>query len=469
MTRRFPLPRTLRGRLSLAFAAVALLSVAVAGVLVNTSFRWRFEKYVKHGLDEHADRLARVAGDLLDREGAWTPGASVQMTHWAVLDDLQIRLDDTNGRLIWQPTSADLDNMRRMMGISKPNPVGVISPHTARVPVMAAGRLAGYLTVTGNRAAGMYSEDDLSFLYVSALILVAAALASALLGVGIGSVLARHLTSPLDDIDRMARRIRRGDLESRLALSGSEEFETLAASLNHMAETLSHQERFRRSLTADVAHELRTPLAGVRGQLEALVDGVWEPTPERLAGCLNEIMRLVRLVEDLERLNEAENPTLPLRLVNTSAKDLLTQVGSVFAPQMAEKRLEFRLEAPAEPLAVQVDADKVVQILVNLMSNAMKYTPAGGAVTLGARRNDREGTVSFYVADNGPGIPAGEKSLIFERFFRGDRSRSRATGGAGIGLSIARALAERHGGRLSVESAPGAGSVFTLTLPLDST
>ncbi len=463
------LPRTLRGRLSLAFAAVALLSVAVAGILVNTSFRWRFEKYVKSGLDEHADRLARIAGDLLDREGTWTTGAAVQMTHWAVLDDLQIRLDDPNGHLIWQPTPADLDNMRRMMGISKPVSVGVVAPHTTRSPVMAAGRLVGYLTVTGSRAAGMYSEDDLSFLSVSALILVAAALASALLGVAVGNVLARNLTSPIEDIDRMAKRIRRGNLESRLELTGSDEFRTLAASLNHMAEALGHEERFRRSLTADVAHELRTPLAGVRAQLEALVDGVWEPTPERLASCLNEIMRLVRLVEDLERLNEAENPTLPLRLAETRVSDLLNQVGSVFTPQMAEKGMQFRMEAPADSGTIQVDSDKVVQVLVNLMSNAMKYTPEGGVVTLGARRNDRGGSISFYVSDNGPGIPEDERSMVFERFFRGDRSRSRATGGAGIGLSIARALAERHGGRLSVDSSPGAGSTFTLTLPLDST
>lgn len=463
------LPRTLRGRLSLAFTLVALLSVAVAGVLVNTSFRWRFEKYVKGGLDQHADRLARIAGDLLDREGTWTAGAAVQMTHWAVLDDLQISLDDTNGHLIWQPTPSDLGGMRRMMGITKPAPASITAPHTTRSPVMAAGRLVGYLTVTGSRAAGMYSEEDLSFLSVSALILVAAALASALFGVAIGGVLARNLTSPLEDIDRMAKRIRRGDLEPHLELAGSDEFRALAASLNHMAEALSQQQRFRRSLTADVAHELRTPLAGVRAQFEALVDGVWQPTPDRLANCLNEIMRLVRLVEDLERLNDAENPTLPLRLAETRVSDLLNQVGSIFAPQLAEKGMQFRMDTPADSGVIQVDSDKVVQILVNLMSNAMKYTPEGGAVTLGAHRDDRGGSVSFYVSDNGPGIPEDERSMVFERFFRGDRSRSRATGGAGIGLSIAHALAERHGGRLSVESRRGAGSTFTLTLPLDST
>jgi len=234
-----------------------------------------------------------------------------------------------------------------------------------------------------------------------------------------------------------------------------------SGTINRLAETLGQQEVLRKRLTADVAHELRTPLATLQSHLEAMVDGIWQPNIDRLSSCHEETIRLAKLVGDLEQLAryEGENPVLdkqPFDLAN-----LLQRIATNFAGEFRNQNVTLTVQP--SPQLVEADEDKVSQIFVNLVANALKFTPSGGAVAITMTGTEQQVTVS--VRDTGIGIAGEDLPYIFERFYRADKSRHRLTGGSGIGLAIVKSLVEAHHGSITVTSEPGRGSEFLVTLP----
>jgi signal transduction histidine kinase len=212
-----------------------------------------------------------------------------------------------------------------------------------------------------------------------------------------------------------------------------------------------------------MAHELRTPLASLQSHLEALIDGVWQPDPARLSGLHEEILRINRMVADLEKLAHVEENAAGLERRSTDICSLVEGIVRNVEPQFREKGVTLRSSAASPSVVRVVDPDKLSQAVINLLSNALKYTPPGGTVAV--RVDDGSSGIRISVADTGVGIAAEDLPRVFERFYRADNSRSRATGGAGIGLSIARAIVEAHGGTINAASEPGRGSEFVISLP----
>ncbi|MGC9332599.1 MAG: sensor histidine kinase, partial [Anaerolineae bacterium] len=258
---------------------------------------------------------------------------------------------------------------------------------------------------------------------------------------------------------------------ARVSVEGSPEFRSLARSFNRMAEALQTADRQRRELLADIAHELRTPLTVVQGNLEGLRDGVYDPTPEHLDLVLDETRKLSRLVEDLRLLTLAEAGQLPLDLQSVDVSQLLADVREVFGAQADEAGIGLSVEVEGALPAVRADPQRLGQVLGNLVTNALRHTPSGGGIRLGAalRSDEAEPSgVEIWVSDTGQGIPAEDLLRIFDRFWRGDTARSHKAGaGSGLGLTIARSLVELHGGRIWAESAglPGQGTTIKLVLP----
>ena len=277
-----------------------------------------------------------------------------------------------------------------------------------------------------------------------------------------GATFYRRVGSPLAELIAAAEGVAAGDLSVRVGEEARGNMGRLVRSFNRMTAELARAETARRNLTADVAHELRTPLQIIQGNLEGALDGVYEPTPAHLQATLDETRRLARLVGDLQTLSLAEAGQLPLHRRVVAAADLLEDVAARFAGAAVEAGVVLKVVPNDASPDLFVDPDRLEGVLANLTANALRHTPAGGHVTLSATA--APGGAALTVADTGEGIAAGDLPFVFDRFWRGDRSRGR-TAGAGLGLAIARQLVVAHGGTIEVSSGVGEGTVFTIWLP----
>jgi len=271
---------------------------------------------------------------------------------------------------------------------------------------------------------------------------------------------------PLADLVAAADAVAEGDLSVRVPVYDDSEFGQLARSFNRMVEELQRADQQRRNLTADVAHELRTPLQIIQGNLEGVLDEVYDPTPEHLSATLDETRGLARLVDDLRTLSLAESGELPLVWERCNAGELLEDVCTSFSGQAeaAGITLSAQTAGDSEPLTITADVGRLNQVLGNLVSNALRHTPTGGNVAL--RAEPADDAIRITVSDTGEGIAAQDLPFVFDRFWRSDRSRSKLGGaGSGLGLAIARQLVQAHGGEISVWSEPGQGTIFTIDLP----
>ena len=276
----------------------------------------------------------------------------------------------------------------------------------------------------------------------------------------------RGVAAPLANVMTAADAVANGDLSARVPEHAPGEFGRLATSFNRMAGELERNDEQRRNLTADIAHELRTPLHIIQGNLEGILDGVYEPTTEHIEATLEETRALARLVEDLRVLAQAEMGQLPLVRQPFNASDLLADLMTSFGGQAEAAGIELRTDVSGatDELRVVGDAGRLDQVMGNLLVNALRHTPAGGVITLSARPL-AEG-VQLSVRDSGEGIAAADLPYIFDRFWRGDRARSHKGGvGGGLGLAIARQLVQAHGGHIDVTSEVGAGTEFRVVLP----
>jgi len=278
--------------------------------------------------------------------------------------------------------------------------------------------------------------------------------------------LARGMTQPLRDMAAAAHRMETGDYSTRVHTRSRDEVGQLATAFNRMSAELENLEQSRRDLLANVSHELKTPITAIRAHLENLLDGVEDPDPRTLQVMLAQTERLGRLIEQLLELSRLESGELPLRREDLALAPLVTQVLSEIEVARSDRGVAVDSELPDDLPAVDADPERLHQVLFNLLDNAVRFTPSGGAVTVSAHRQN--GSVEVQVSDTGVGIPQEHLPRLFERFYRADPARSREDGGTGIGLAIARSVVEAHGGHISAMSEPGKGSVFTFDLPVAS-
>ncbi len=277
-------------------------------------------------------------------------------------------------------------------------------------------------------------------------------------------LLSRSISRPVTELTRATQAVATGNLDARVSTEHAGEFGKLAEAFNTMAAELQHADELRRNMTADVAHELRTPLSVIRGKLEGVIDGIYPASEEHLAPVLEETEVLTHLVEDLRVLAQAEAGQLRLDRRPTDVGDLLRDAYVNFTPQAEDHRVMLGLDLPGTLPQVSADWRRISQVLGNLINNALQHTPSGGHVRLSAEA--REEDVAISVSDTGVGIPPEEIPYIFERFWRGDKARVRTEyGGSGLGLAIVKQIVELHGGQIDVTSEPGQGATFTFTLP----
>ncbi|OGN98524.1 MAG: hypothetical protein A2Y58_00110 [Chloroflexi bacterium RBG_13_51_52] len=289
-----------------------------------------------------------------------------------------------------------------------------------------------------------------------------------LLAIGIAILLAfllsRRILSPVKSLIGATRKFGKGDFSHRVDYKGQGELGELARSFNSMADDLERTQSLRRNMVADVAHELRTPLSNLKGYLEAISDGVIKPDKTTIRSLNEEALSLSRLVADLQELSLADAGELKINTQQSDINALIEETVAALQPKATGKKLKLTTNLTAGLPLLNIDAHRIKQVLYNLLDNAIAHTGKNGKITVTVLKQNN--AVSISVSDTGEGIPPEELSMIFERFYRVDKSRARTTGGSGLGLTIAKRLVETHGGKISVKSQPGKGSTFTFTLPI---
>ncbi len=476
-------------KLLAAFMLVAFVSVGTVALLAFRTTEREFGYYMQRGGQMRAQQWRDTFEDYYSHNKSWAGVESVfrslrppfspggMMGMMGMMGN-QVILVNTQGEVM-------ADSANTMVG--KRLPKAALS---SGVPVTVGGRQVGTIVVDPGMMEPLRA-DSLEQDYLKSIsrsLLLAGALGG-LIALALSLIIAYRVTSPVRAMTKAVHQISGGNLQQRVQVSAQDEIGELAAAFNTMAANLARTEQLRRNLVADVAHELRTPLAVLQGNLEALMDGVVEPTPQVLASLHEETLLLSRLVADLQELSLAEAGQLQLELQPTDLRGLVEKTVQTIQPQASEKQVGLRVE-PAEGLPpVKVDPDRIAQVLYNLISNAIRYSPPGSVVSVSAQLAAQEAPP---FQSSGPSLPAlrrrrkpqtqaarfvkvtvrdqgsapADLPCVFERFYQADRSRTRNSGGAGIGLAIVKQLVEAHKGRVGVESEVGRGSSFWFTIPV---
>lgn len=452
MARRFPLAF----KLGLAFFITIVFSVALVYYLTERSVVQRFDRYREQQRKEIFALFSRQLSIYYEQNGSWR---GVDRLFYRVVETRR----DEDGKVVEKIVAIyniplSLANEEGKVFLSTKPDIGrrLTQEEIERGPIEVNGLQVGTLLI-------------LDFVDPDEAAILASARRSALLGGGIATLLAlvlaifliAQILSPLRTLSAVTEQVARGVLPEKVRLRTRDEFHGLGESFDRMVDNLRRSEKLRETMTADIAHELRTPVTIIQGTLEALLDGIYEPTAQTIAPIYEETLHLGRLIDDLRDLALAEAGELRLSREVTDIGQLVRQVVEAAVPSMDEApNVEVIAEEGLE--SISVDPKRIRQVIANLLSNAIRYTPTSGRIEISI--HGAEGEVEVYVSDTGPGISPEDLPRLFERFYRGDPARNRS-GGSGLGLAIARRWVEAHGGRIWAENNRTGGARFTFRLP----
>ncbi|MRS12486.1 MAG: HAMP domain-containing protein [Actinobacteria bacterium] len=443
-------------RLAAAFAGVAVATAVIAALVITVTWQRQFEVYVQRGVQERAELVASALADAYEAAGSWDAVSFMQFAHMGIGGDYSVQVLDTYGNVI-----------AYTQGRTGPMMVGGTPPQgtevTARTDIVVHGEKVGEALVVQNAPGGIITERDRWFRRTSLRGLTLGAVIAVVLASLAGMLYSRGIVKPIAAVTRAAEALRRGDRSARTGMAGGDPIADLGATFDQMADAVEAERVFEQQLTADVAHELRTPLQAIQATVEAMQDGVLPTDEERLALIHDETVRLGRLAGSILDLSRLETGSAHVTL---SPIDLAAPVAVAVESSRAlmESTGHALQEAVQQGIVVNGDGDRLTQAVGNLLSNAARYTPEGGRVRIRLLRDGHDAVIE--VADSGIGVSPDDRERVFTRFWRADPARSRASGGLGIGLAVVREIVERHGGKVGVHGSDLGGAAFVIRLPI---
>ena len=441
--------RSLTLKLVLAFTLVSLVGIALMAIMIAQFTGTQFRELLE---SQNDNALIAELSEYYQTYGSWQGvGRLTNNQAFSQKFGRGFVVFNRQGEVI-VPDPA-LSPIPRIQGMDRWKENGT--------PIMVDNQVVGIVFRGPNRFQGAPPfSAQFTRVYNS---LIIASVGAVFVSLILGVVLARTLTRTLRELTDASRAIAKGDLDQKVPIRSQDELGELAASFNQMSSDLAQSQELRRQMTADIAHELRTPLTVVLGHTEALSEGQLPPDPETFEIIHDETKRLNRLVEDLRTLSLSDAGELHLNQGRISPQELLNRSAAARKSEANSKNISLEIEASPGLPEVNVDADRMTQVIINLLDNALRYTPKGGRIILsGTKIPDG---VAITVKDTGPGIPEVDLPYVFDRFYRGDKSRQREEGGSGLGLAIARSLIENQCGQIRVESQIGEGAMFIIELP----
>ena len=455
---------SLQFRLVTGFALTIALTLVGAGIFISLATETQIERFETDQAMAQAGRVSEfISNYSIENRDPAEPGAELQsvVKQAADISGLRITTFDAKGNVVADSSPPYISNS--MEGEGRPK-------EAESFPILSDGEVVGSITASSDSGLEAGTEEfavsgpDVSRIarHVDRYLLWTG-IGVALLGTALVWILARRTLAPVQKLGATARLLGRGDLSQRAEITGPTEIRQLAHSFNTMAAEMEDAEGRRRSLTADIAHELRTPTSNIQGYMEAIKDGVFQPTPETINTIHEQSLLLSRIVDDLRLLAQVDGGELYLQRTQTHLEELVQSCVDALRPRAEARGVALGVDVAETLPELNLDATRIAQAVGNLLDNAVTHTPEGGSVTVSAHAS--ADAVEVQVADTGPGIAPEDLPRVFDRFYRADPSRSRSTGGTGLGLTIARRLVEAHGGSIEAESVVGQGSRFIIRLP----
>jgi signal transduction histidine kinase len=460
----------LKTRLSLTYALFITIALLALTFIINKSAHNMFSALVKNNIEKNSAQIAQTISQFYDERLDNFDIASVESIGMDFArNGYLITLFDKNNKVLWSARSCDIEgcNMAinaiadRMSGYKMG---GDLKKEIYSLTLMQ--KTIGKIEIE-TYGAFFYSEAEANFLSSLNRFFIIAGAVFVLLCIIISILLAAQIAKPLRQASKAARQIAGGNLEVRVDINNkTSELIELSSSINTMAQELSQVEKNQKQLILDIAHELRTPLTCLQGNLEAMIDGIWQATPERLNNCYEEVKRLTKLIEDLRTLTDFEWEKISLNKTSFDISNLLALAANLFMPSANEKKI--KIINNVQSFMISADYDRLKQVFINLISNAVKYTDSGSIEISAQGIKDQDGAdfLEISVADTGKGISLEDMPHIFEKFYRCDKSRNRNSGGEGLGLSIAAAIVKAHKGKINASCRDGGGSIFKVMLPI---
>lgn len=458
--------KNLRNRLSLSYIFITMICVALISILSHFFLENQFRNYVI----QERERENKIIVEDISRQYSDSENFNVEAIQnigaGAIEKGLFITVKDASNKVIWDAETynnikCEEVKTRLISTMEELFPKWEGEYDKDEYPIVNGSNKIGTISI-GHYGPFYYDENDIMYSKTLNKILIGVGVASLCCALILGLIMAEGLSRPILKVINIAEMISKGDYSQKIEKkSNIEEIDKLTTTINSLGHSLNEQEKLRQRLTKDVSHELRTPLSTLQSHMEALIDGIWEPTPERLTSCHEEIIRLKRLVGDLEKLAQYESENLVLNKTKFNIGEVVKNIVLNFEKEFLNKGVALIFHE--KDITSYLDKDKISQVVVNLISNALKYTPKGGRVEV--KISEDEKYIKLSVNDTGIGISQDDLPYVFERFYRVDESRNKLTGGAGIGLTISKSIVNAHGGSITVDSIINQGTNFVAKVP----
>ena len=440
---------------------VTLLTVVIS----KFYFDKKFGDYI---MIKNQNTVQNILMELSEQysDNEWNYKNIEKITYNSLDKGIIVALYDKEDKEIMNIEKNSKDKCNRIMNFIKSSMEGKYGSTTSQFepvyyPLIKSGEKIGEVRVKFYGPI-FYMQNELVFLDIVNKIILGIGVLLILASTIMGFIISRSITRPINKLMTKAKYISKGESDKKIEINTDIlEINDLINSINNLSQSIKEQENIRKRLTGDISHELKTPLTNIQSHLEAMIDGIWEPTEERLLSVKEEAERLSSLVSDMQKLNKYDESSIKLKKDNVNISDIICFV--IFQFSNLAKSKNIKIEYEKKNINLYCDKDKITQALVNILSNAIRYSNEGSTIFIEEKLKDNKVIIS--IEDQGIGISEEDLKYVFERFYRADKSRTRATGGTGIGLTIVKSIVSSHGGEVKLESKLGEGSKFTIILP----
>ena len=442
---------------------IVILSIALS---INSVFNKKFEQYI---IRNNENEISNIIDSIRSKyvNGEWELSSIQQIGEDAISNGIFVDLYDKDSNLVWGAMTYNKNMCHMVMGSIENNMNYMINKNKSNYTEKLFEIKNLDNEIIGNIKIGSYGllyymDNDVDFLKEINKVITSIGIVMVLITIFIAILISNNISKTVEVVSNMANLIGDGDYDNKIDYdSNIVEIDVLIKSINNLSAKLEEQENLRKRLTTDISHELRTPLTSIQTHLEAMIDGIWEPDTERLNSVNEEVIRLTNLVNQLQNLAKFDSEKSKLNLAKVNVKNLIMNV--VYNNQGKALEKNINIECDLESIDSYLDKDKISQVIVNLLSNAIRYTNNGGKIFISSYKENNNLKIQFK--DNGIGIPKENIKYIFERFYRVDESRSKNTGGIGVGLTIVKSIIDLHQGTIEVRSELNKGSEFIVILP----